>query len=447
MIRKILPLFCLLGALTTARAQETWSLRRCIDYAIANNIEIRQQALSVEDAEINLSTSRNSRLPNLSASASQNLNFGRMLSQGSGEYVTANSASSTNFSVNTSVPVFAGMKIGHQIRTDQLNLKAATENLNKAKENIELQVTSFYLEVLFKKEIAEVYRLQAELTQKQVERTEALLEAGKVPRSQLFDIKAQLAKDELNLTNARNEYDLSLLTLTQSLNLPSAQGFAVAEPSSEDVVARNQTSVRPPEEIYAVAVGIKPHIKEAEYRFQSSRQSLKISQSAFWPTVTLGASYGSGFNQLLGSEFTNPSVGTQWRDNQREAVGLSLSVPLFNRLQTRNQVRQARLNIQNRELELDNAKLVLYKEIQQAYQSAVAARSKYTSTESAQRAASEAFVYAQERYDVGLMNVYEYSDAQTKLLTSRSEQLQAKYDFLFRAKILDFYRGIPIDIE
>lgn len=446
MLKKLLTTALLAGALLPARAQESWSLRRCIDYAIANNISIQQQALSVDEAETNLSTSRNSRLPSLSAGASQNFNFGMFQSQGSGVYESANAASSTNFSLNSSVPVFAGMRINNQIRANELNLKAATENLKKAKENLELQVTALYLDVLFKMEIARVFEQQRDLTAKQVERTEALLAAGKVPRSQLFDIKAQLAKDELNVTTSAGDRELALLNLAQSLSIADPHGFSVVEPSLGDVIVENRSSLRPPEEIYETALGIKPHIREAEYRLQSSQSNLKVTQAAYWPTLNMGLSYSNGFNQLLGSGITNTPVSDQWKNNKRETVGLTLNVPIFSRLQTRNQVRLSRLDIRSRALELDDVKLTLQKEIRQASQNALTAEAKYASTEKAYEAAAEAFTYAQERYEVGMMTVYEYNEAQTKVITSESEQLQAKYDFLFRAKILDFYRGIPIHI-
>ena len=428
-------------------AQSPWTLRGCIDYAVEHNLEIRQQAIGVDNAEIELNTTKSSRLPSLDGMANQSFNFGRSMSQGTGIYEEAKAASSTQFALSSSVPVFSGMRISRQIETDELNLKAATENLNKAKENLELQVASFYLEALFKKEVVKVYQEQVDLTARQVTRTEVLLEAGKVPESQLFDIKAQLAKDQLNLTNACNDRDLALLNLAQSLNLPGRTGFDIMEPELEGGGILGEGVIPDPEQIYEEALAIKPHVKEAQYRLESSRRSLKVAQSAFWPTLNLGLSYTSGFNQLLVSGFANPSVVSQWRDNQREAIGFNLSVPIFNRLQTRNQVRQARLEIQTRNLELDNVKLSLYKEIQQAYQSAVAAVAKYRSTRAAYEAAREAFVYAQERYDVGKSAVDEDSEAQTKLVTSRSEQLQAEYEYLFRTKILDFYRGIPITLE
>ncbi len=445
-MKKYIVSCCFLLLTLGLQAQNKWTLRECIDYAIENNIEIKQQYLSVKNSEVDLSTSKNSRLPDLSGSAGQNFNFGRTASAATGVY-EANSASTTNFGLSSSTPIFTGFRIPNEIKMYELNLLAATEGLKKAKENLELQVTSLFLDVLFKKEILKVYQEQIKLSKVQVERTQALVDAGKVPASQLYDIKAQLAKDELNATVAENDLDLSSLNLAQALNLLDAKDFDVAEPILGDVIGDNISSILPADQIYQVAVVSRPHVKEAEYKVESSKRNLKVAQSGYWPTIDLGLSYNNGFDHIYKSEYDNKSISEQLKNNSREVIGLTLRVPLFNRFQTRNQVRGARINIENRELELDNVKLALFKEIQQAYQSAVAAQSKFSSTEIALEASQESFNYAQERYDIGKSTVFEFADAQTKLLTSRSEQIQAKYDFLFRAKILDFYRGTKIDIK
>jgi outer membrane protein len=425
------------------QAQKKWTLRECVDYAIEHNIDLSQQALGVKNAEIDLSTSRNSRLPNLSTSAGQSFSFGQSQDYSTGTY-RSNNASGTNFSVGTSIPLFTGFRIPNQIKTDELNLMASTEGLKKAKENLELQVVSLYLDVLFKKEILKAYQEQAGLSTLQVGRTEILVESGKVPASQLYDIKAQLARDELNVTMAGNDLVLSLLNLSQSLNLQDTKDFDIEEPSFGDVVSENISSIIPPEQVYNLALGLRPHVKEAEYRLESSRKALKVAQSAYWPSLDLSLSYGSGVNHIYGGEISNPGVTNQLRNNERKYIGFSLNIPIFNRFQTRNRVRAAHLNIENQSLILDNVKLALYKEIQQAYQSAVAAQATYTSTGKAEYAAEESLKYAQERYDIGKSTAFEFSEAKTKLLTSKSERIRAKYDFIFRTKILDFYQGKPI---
>lgn len=445
-MKKFVISIILLAVCLLSQAQSKWSLRQCVDYAIEHNIELKQQSLNVKSAEIELSTNKNSRLPDLNASANQNFSFGQSLDYKTNTY-TSNNSSGTNFSISSSIPVFTGFRIPNQIKASEFNLLAATEGLNKARENLELQVVSLYLDILFKKEIFKAYQEQASLSTMQVERTEALVKAERVPMSQLFDIKAQQARDELNVTMAGNDLTLALLNLSQALNLPSSDSFDIEEPTTTDIIESNMTSLLPPDHVYQTALGIKPQIKEAEYKLESSKRSLKVAQSEYWPTVGLGFSYNNGFNHIYNSSIENASVSDQLKNNARKSIGISLSIPIFNRFRVRNQVRSAKLNIENLELALDNIRLALYKEIQQAYQSATAAQSKFVSTEKSLEAAAESFKYARERYEVGKSTVFEYSEAQTKLLTSKSEQIQAKYDYIFKAKILDFYQGKEIDIK
>jgi outer membrane protein len=426
-----------------SQAQDKWTLRQCVDYAVRNNIELKQQSLDVKNSEIDLSTSKNSRLPDLNASLGQSFNFGRS-TLGTNVSEAVNSSRSS-FSVSTSVPIFTGFRIPNQIKADELTLQAAMESLKKAQENLELQVASLYLDVLFKKEILKAYQEQAGLSKQQVERTNMLVESGKVPTSQLYDIKAQLAKDESNVTIAGNDLALSLLNLSQALNLASNEAFDIEEPKVDNIVDNNLGSVLPPNQVYQMALGIKPHIKEAEYKLESSKKTLKVAQAGYWPTLGFSAGYSTSYQNVSGQD--NVGFGKQIRNFGSEYLSFSFSIPIFNRFETRNRVRSARLSIENQNLALDNVKLALYKEIQQAYQSAVSSQAKYNSASKAYEAADESFKYARERYDIGKSTVFEFNEAQTKLLTSKSERIQAKYDFIFRAKILDFYQGKDIDIE
>lgn len=443
-MKRITMIICLVVGFWNVQAQQKWTLRQCIDYAIENNIEIKQQELQVKASEVNLSTSINSRLPDLEANVNQQFSFGQIVDYTTNTNIT-NNASGARLSVSSSTPIFTGFRISNQIARDKLDLQAATEGLKKAKENLELNVTSYFLEVLFKKEILKVYQDQAQLTNKQVLQTEDLVEAGKVPRSQLYDIRAQLAKDELNITTSKNELDLAVLNLSQLLNLESSNNFDILEPVLNNVLENNISSIIPPEQIYQIALNVKPHVREAEYNVESKEKSLKIAQSGHYPTLSFGMGYGTSVQRRYGKE--NPTFSNQFKDNESKYFGFTLSVPIFSRFQTRNQVRSARIDISNQKLILDNVKLSLYKEIQQAYQSAIAAKAKFVSTEKAFEAAEESYKYAEDRYSIGKSTVFEYNEAQTKLLSSKSEQIQAKYDFLFRARILDFYRGEEIDIK
>ncbi|QIK59374.1 TolC family protein [Dysgonomonas sp. HDW5A] len=447
MKKYIIAVGCLLLTLS-AQSQSGWTLRQCIDFAIEHNIEIMQQDLKVKGADVDLNSSKNEQLPDLTGAVGQSFNFGRSPNASTGVF-EAKTASLTSFSVSTSVPIFTGFRIQNQIKANELSLYAAMAGLNKAKENMELQITAYFLDVLFKKEILKVFKEQVSLTQTQVERTAILVETGKVAQSQLYDIKAQLAKDELNVTTSDNDLKLSLLNLSQALNLQTMEDFDIEAPKlTETVMVEDVLSgLVKPDVVYDQAVQTRPHVKEAEFNVESTKKALKVAQAGYWPTLTFGASYENSFSHVYDNDIPNSAIAHQLRDNYRIALGLNLSVPIFNRFQTRNQVRQARLNIENQQLILDNVKLALFKEIQQAYQNATAAQAKFISTEKAYEAAAESFKYAEERYQIGKTSVFEYNEAQTKLISSKSEQIQSKYDFVFRSKILDFYQGKEINME
>lgn len=449
MKKYIILIGCLLS-ISSLKSQTAWTLRQCVDYAIDNNIEIKQQDLKVKNADVDLNSSKNERLPNLTGSAGQSFNFGRSPNASTGVY-EAKTASLTSFSVATNIPVFTGFRISNQIKANELSLYAAMAGLDKAKEDMQLLIASYFLDVLFKKEILKVFKEQVSLTQKQVDRTAILVETGKVAQSQLYDIKAQLAKDNLNVTTADNDLQLSLLNLAQALNLQTIEGFDVEAPQLTETVMVEEvlSGLVKPEVVYNQAVLTRPHVKEAEFNVESTKRTLKVAKSGYWPALTFGASYDNSFSHVYGTDsgFMNSGISKQLKDNYRIALGLNLSIPIFDRFQTRNQVRQARLNVENQQLILENVKLALFKEIQQAYQNATAAQAKFVSTEKAYEAAAESFKYAEERYQIGKTSVFEYNEAQTKLISTRSEQIQAKYDFVFRSKILDFYQGREIDIR
>lgn len=443
-------LFSLTLATTSAVAQEQtapWSLEACIDYAYANNIQLKQKVEELEARKVELHTSKHSWLPAVNANMGQSFQFGRSTSK-SGVIVDQN-ASNTTFNINLDMPIFDGFKIPNDIAARKLDLQAAIESLNKAKEDLAINIASYYLQVLYNKELQRVAQLQVDLDKEQVNKTEAMVNAGKVPLSQLYDIKAQLAKDEVTLTEAANNVQLALLDLAQSLELErSDRSFDIVTPQITDAVAENMSSILPPETIFDQAVTFKPQIKEQEYLLESQKRMLKVAQAGYYPKLNFGASYSNGYyHTSMGGEFADTrSFGDQLKQNGQKIVGFSLSIPLFNRFQVRNSVRSARIGINNQQLMLENSKKTLYKEIQQAYYNATAAQEKYQASDKSVAASKEAFDYAQVRYAAGKSTVFEFNEAKTKYAQSLAEQAQAKYDFIFRAKILDFYRGTPLKL-
>lgn len=426
-------------------ANKIWTLEKCIRYAQENNIDLKQRQQEKESRQIELHTSRHSWLPDLNASVGQNFDFGRSPSK-TGVIVDQNSANSSLY-LQLSMPLFDGLRIPNDIAAKKLNLQAATENLNKAREDLAVNVASYYIQVLYNKEIETIARLQVELTAEQVARTEALVQAGKVPLSQLYDIKAQAASDEVTLTEARHNVNLALLDLAQCLELErNGSSFDIAHPVVDDVLAQYVGSILPPDVIYDEAVAFKPQIREQALLLESQKRSLKIAQAGYYPKLNLNASYSNGYYRYNGggAEIVNIPFEDQLKQNERKTVGFSLSIPIFNRFQVRNSVRTARLGIENRELTMENAKKALYKEIQQAYYNAVASQEKFMASEKSVDASREAFHYAQERYNAGKSTVFEFNESKTQYARSLSEQTQAKYNFILRTKILDFYRGMDI---
>jgi outer membrane protein len=422
-----------------------WTLEKCIHYAIEHNINLKQQEQQKELSAIAANTSKNSWLPSLNASMGQNFSFGRV--QSADGTISSRNGANTSFGAQIQMPVFEGLKIPNDIAAKKLDLQAATAALEKAEEDLAINVASYYIQVLYNKEILTIAELQVELTTEQVSRTQALVDAGKVPLSQLYDIRAQLAKDEVALVEARNNVGLALLDLKQSLELEREAGFDIETPYLDDVVGKYMGSILPPDNIFDNAVAFKPQVKQQEYLLESQKKMLKVAQADYYPKLNLNAGYNTGYYHYysgLAPGQTNRAFSDQFSDNSQQMIGFSLSIPVFNRFQVRNNVRSSRVNIVNRELMIENAKKALYKEIQQAYFNAVAAQEKYVSSEKSVLASKEAFNYAEERYAAGKSTVFEYNESKTKYALSLSEQARSKYDFIFRVKILDFYNGMPI---
>jgi outer membrane protein len=421
-----------------------WTLEACIGYAIEHNISIQQLEIQKTSAEIDLHTSRMSRLPDLNAGISQNWNFGRTQIQ-SGLYENQ-TQSNTSLSIGTSIPLFSGFRISNEIAKNRLELQAAVQNLEKAKESLALNVASLFLQALFNREIMKINEEQLALSQLQVDRTKILVDQGKVPVSQLYDIEAQVANEQLVLVQAKNNLKLSLLDLAQNLELEQTANFDIQAEMGDNVVEEYMENIFSPDDIFGYAVQNKPIIKEQEYRLESAVRSVKIVKAGYYPSLSLGLGFGTNYFYLYRSGLINSPFSDQIRNNAGEYINLNLNIPIFNRLSTRNRVRSAKLNIENQQLILNNTKKTLYKEIETAYLNAVSAQEKYHASQLAVKATSEAFQYAKERYETGKSSVFEFNEAKTKLVKSQSEEVQAKYDYIFRMKILDFYRGTPIKL-
>ena len=431
-------LFALMAVAAPTLAQShKWSLEECISYALEHSISIKQRDLNRQQQEIEVSTAKNSRLPDLNASAGENFSFGRGLTA-ENTYTNTNT-NSTSFSLGTSVPLFTGFRIPRTLELNRLNLEAATADLEKARNDIRMQVAQAYVQILYSMELCDVARRQIEIDSLQVFRLKEMLSNGKASGTQVAQQEATMAQSKLTATQADNDYRLNILALTQLLELPSPEGFSIVRISPDALPLKEIAAGMTPDAIYQEAVGIKPEILAETLRLQGTEKNIDIAKSALYPSLSLSGGVGSNYYKTSG--FPAESFGKQLSNNFSQYIGLNLTVPIFNRFATRNSVRTAQLNRENQQMQLENTKKALYKEIQQAYYNAVNSKAKYASSEEALRSNREAFTLMSAKYEYGKANITEFNEAKNNLMKAESDLVRAKYEYLYNHALLSFYRG------
>ncbi len=411
--------------------EKKWTLSECIDYAVTHNIEVKQSDNQIQSLKVEKNTLRNSFLPDLNAGASQNFTFGRSLNQ-SNTYENSNIQNSS-FSVSTEIPIFMGFKRTASLSQNKFDLLAAEANKELIKNNLLINVAGAYFQILLNKEIYNISLKQIQLTKEQEVCTKILIDNGKAAESQLYDVRAQLADDELTATEARNSLRLSFLELVQLMELDEYEDFDV-DPMNGDIVIADTLS---PVNIYQSALTCMPQIRKAYYALQSKTKGIKIAKSGFYPTISFAAGMSTNYYNNNSALYDNFSE--QFSNNMQKSLCLTVSIPLFDRLSARNKVRSARIEENDARLSLENEKKQLYKDIEQAYTDVISAYEKYRSTTKAVMANEEAHRYALEKYAAGKSTVFEYNEIKMKLADVLSQQSQAKYTYLLKDRILAFY--------
>lgn len=432
-----------------APAQKKWSLEDCITYAFDHNIQIKQQFLNVESNGNNLFQSKMDVLPNMNANGRTGETFGRALDQTTYQF-SDQTIKSTGFSVNSSMTLFSGLQQYNIIRQNEANLHASQEGAKRIKNQIALFIAGSYLQILLDKELLDAAKNQLEVTSQQVERTSKLVDAGSLPRGSLLEIQSQAASEDLQVINAQNNLETSYLILTQYLDLDSTAGFEIEVPELQVVDQPLEVTIG---SVYDKAHSFLPQIKSAEYQLESARRNVDIARGARSPSLSLSTSYGSSYSDIRKRvdpgtlEEKEYPFGDQMKDNASTSLNLSINIPIFNGWSVNNYISNARIGMENSKLELENTQNQLYKDIQKAYTDAIAARKRYFATEQALVAMQESFRYTEEKFEVGLINTVDYNTEKNRLASTQSQLLQAKYDFIFKTKILDFYRGLPLSLK
>jgi len=423
----------LLVTMLVSAQSNPWTLQQCVDTALANNRNVKQQSLVKKNKEIAYDQARKNLLPDLNASAGQNWNFGRSLAADN-TYKSSNSAQ-TSFGISSGITLFDGMKMKYNIDAAQADMNASNADLEKIKQDITMNVALGFMQILLNKELLQIAKDQLELTRTKIEQRKVLVEAGKMAEGELFELIAQESKEDMSRLEAENTLNLSLLDLAQYLELDHFEDLDVVAP--EDL-SESDLHLLSANEVIESAMNHRPEIKGAEYRLKNSEYNVQIAKGSYYPSLSLGGSIGSGYYNM--SNYTDNPFGRQINDNMRTTVGLNLSIPIFNKFQVRNNVRSAELSMKSSKISVDNAKLELKKTIQQAYYNALAAKARWDASQKSEIASREAYRFTNQKYEAGRATVYELYQAKSNLTQVLGEKAQAKYQYFFRIKMLELLK-------
>lgn len=434
--------------------QKVWSLEECIKYAIENNLTIKQQVIQTRYQENTLTQSKLNLLPTINGQASHNYSFNRTLDQTTYQYVDQN-GQADQFYIGGSLNLFNGLQNYNTIQKNKYQLLASELDLQSIKDNISLSIALAYLQIILNNELVTTTGNQLQITRQQIEKTKKMYAAGSVAKGNLLQIESQAASEELQLINFENQRDISYLNLTQMLELKSPEGFMIVIPSIN--VDTNAIISGNVEDIYAQAQGLRPEIKSAELNLTASELDLKIAKGGRSPRLSMSHSastmYSNIRRKILSIDpITGPVYGEypfseQLNDNMNYGLGFSLNVPILNGWQVNKNISNSRLNIESSRYTLEGEKKQLYKSIQQAYADAVAALKKYNASIKAVTSMEESFRYTEQKFNVGMLPPVDYNAAKTQLLNAQSDMSQAKYEFVFKTKVLDFYKGLPLNLN
>ncbi len=454
---KIVTILAVVFFMTLHAQDKKWSLQECVDYALENNISIKQQELNTELVGENVLTARGNFYPSLNGSATQNWNFGSYIGQ-TGLRISRDTRGNS-FGLNSGVNLYNGNRNRNILAQAKNDLEAAGYDLEENKNTIMLYIVNSYLNVLLNKESLKIAEDQIVISQNQVKEAQGLVESGSKAKSVLLEAEATLATNNQQLTAAQNTLNLSLLSLAQLLQI-SHKGFDV-----EDVLL-NMTSealkYKNTDDIFEKAVSILPEIKSAELALESSELDVQIAKGAYQPTLSFGAGLGTSYQHSRGESDQRPIIdpddptniifvsngfGEQLKNNLGYNLGFSLSVPIFNRFQTKSNVNRAIINQERAALQLLDRELKLRESIEKAYADAKAALDQFVSSEISLEAQQELFKNAQASYNSGVMTSFDFDQVRNRLVNAQSTMVNAKYNFIFRTKLLEYYYGIPIVME
>lgn len=427
------------------QAQEKITLPEAIDRMLKNNLNIKQGALNVATADVNLRQSKAALLPNLNGSSSNNISFGRGLDQTSFQIVNQK-LYQANGSIGTSVDVFGGFAKINQIRQNKILLEADHSNLEKIKNDLTLNVVISYMDVVYNEDLLKASKEQLLVAEQTLKRENALMDVGNKTMADISQAKAQVATAELNVTNAQNDLTISYLTLAQLMEMGTeTDSFQVVAPTVEDIeIAKSNYNVN---EVYDMALKTYPDIKLATLNTLAAEKGIAVAKGSLYPSVSFNAGVGSSYSYTFNNSTPQDDFSKQVSDRFNQYIGLSIQIPIFNGLAAKSSVKRAKINYQGYKIQEQLTKNNLNKVIAQAVADLKAAESRYVSTQNTYDAQRDAFIVIEQRYNVGLVNSLDYNTAITNRNKAEIDFIQAKYDLLFRSKVIDYYLGKQITFK
>ena len=435
--------------LLTGYSQEKtniWSLDKSIAYAQENNIQINRSKLSIESVEQDELNAKASMFPSLNANLNQGFNFNTNAFTGA---TTRGTQQNGNYNANLSFDLFRGLSKMKQIKQSQTDLMVNKLETDRMKNDISLNISTAYLQILFQKELLKVAIEQVSITKLQVGRIEKLYNAGGVPHSDLLDIRAQLANDELTEIQVENAMYLAYVDLVQLMQLPVEDqvGFDIEIPNLDSY--EEQDFLITPGEVYKASLSVMPEVERDRKAIESSELTQSVVKGNYWPSLVFSAGAGTRYNDNILNDQSDQASGTlpwgtQFNDNLNYFTTVSLRIPIYNGLAVRTSAQKAEISVRDAQFRFEQTKTNLEQAIQKAYYDARAAKQKYLASQIAVDALVESFAYSQLKFEEGVINQVEYNQVKTNLTKAQSDLVQSKYDYIFRLKILDFYQGKPL---
>ena len=431
----LLTLFSVLG---TKAQEKKWTLRECVEYALENNITIKQSELDVESAAIDKLTALGNFVPSVNGSGSLSSNTGANINPVTNAFETTTFTSFTT-GVNVGLTLFDGLRNLRQLQRAKMNRLLSQYNLGKSKDDIALFVANGYLQVLLNKESLKVIQKQHEITLEQLQRTKDLVEAGVLPEGDLLEIEATSADELTRIVQAENAVQISLVSLAQTLLIKDYESFDTVE--QDYIVPGSDIVNKPIDQIISRAREARYEVQIAEQNKLLAEKDVQLARGSYYPTLNAFFGYNTRWadNDFLDRDFT-----TQLYENDGFSYGLQVNVPFLNGFNTRASVKRSLVNVKRTEFQLEQAELDLDSNVYQAYLDAKGSAEAYEAAQVAVKAQERAYQFAKDRYDVGLSNAFDFSQSKFRLENAQSQEVQNKFDYIFKLKVLELYFGIKI---